>query len=291
VIVTRSALRRIAIALPCCVLLMATRAAADDAVRIEGNFTQGGLAIGHAAPGSIVTLDGASVRVGRDGLFILGFGREAPAQAALLVVRPDGVAVRRLLQIEQREYDIQRIDGLPEQMVTPEDPAFLQRIADERALIQAAWAHDTPSTDFLGGFAWPVIAPISGIYGSQRILNGEPRQPHYGVDMAPPVGTPVAAPADGIVRLAESDLYFTGGTVVIDHGFGLSSTLMHMASVTVILGQRVRQGDIVGTVGATGRATGPHLDWRMNWQDARIDPQLLVPPMPATAAESETSNQ
>jgi murein DD-endopeptidase MepM/ murein hydrolase activator NlpD len=167
-------------------------------------------------------------------------------------------------------------------MVTP-DESLLTRIAAERELILAAWAYDTTATDFLGGFVWPVVAPISGVYGSQRILNGEPRQPHFGVDMAAPEGTPVAAPAGGIVRLAEPDLNFTGGTVIIDHGHGLSSTLMHLASVLVAVGQRVEQGDIVGTVGATGRATGPHLDWRMNLYDARIDPQLLVSPMPDTA--------
>ena len=265
------------------ILFTAQSAAADDAIELDGNLMQGGLVVGHAPPGSTVTLDGTAVRVGSDGVFILGFGREAAATAELLVVRADGAQDHRTLAIEQREYEIQRIDGLPEQMVTPEDPALLQRIADERALIQAAWAHDTPAIDFLGGFIWPVEAPISGVYGSQRILNGEPRQPHYGVDMAAPVGTPVMAPAGGIVRLAEPDLYFTGGTVIVDHGHGLSSTLMHMASVTVIVGQRVKQGDIVGTVGATGRATGPHLDWRMNWHDARIDPQLLVPPMPSDA--------
>ena len=263
------------------ILFTAQSAAADDAIELDGNLMQGGLVVGHAPPGSTVTLDGTAVRVGSDGVFILGFGREAAATAELLVVRADGAQDHRTLAIEQREYEIQRIDGLPEQMVTPEDPALLQRIADERALIQAAWAHDTPAIDFLGGFIWPVEAPISGVYVSQRILNGEPRQPHYGVDMAAPVGTPVMAPAGGIVRLAEPDLYFTGGTVIVDHGHGLSSTLMHMASVTVIVGQRVKQGDIVGTVGATGRATGPHLDWRMNWHDARIDPQLLVPPMPS----------
>ena len=268
-------------------VLAANDAAADDPIRLEGHLTQGGLVIGHAPAGSTVTLDGTSVRVGSDGVFILGFGREAAPTAELLVVRADGVTDHRTLAIEQRDYEIQRIDGLPEQMVTPEDPALLQRIADERALIQAAWAHDTPAIDFLGGFIWPVEAPISGVYGSQRILNGEPRQPHYGVDMAAPVGTPVAAPAAGIVRLAEPDLYFTGGTVIIDHGHGLSSTLMHMDSVTTIVGQRVKQGDIVGTVGETGRATGPHLDWRMNWHDARIDPQLLVPPMPSMPSDAD----
>jgi murein DD-endopeptidase MepM/ murein hydrolase activator NlpD len=262
-------------------MLASADAAAEDAIQLDGDLIQGGLVIGHAPPGSEITLDGNVVRVARDGMFLIGFGREAPAKVELIVRRSGGVVDHRVLEIAQRDYDIQRIDGLPQEMVTP-DPALLARIAEERELIQAAWAHDTPSIDFLGGFAWPVIGPISGVYGSQRILNGEPRQPHYGVDMAAPVGTPVAAPAPGIVRLAEPDLYFTGGTVIIDHGHGLSSTLMHMASVTVFVGQRVRQGEIVGTVGATGRVTGPHLDWRMNWHDARIDPQLLVPPMPAT---------
>lgn len=260
-------------------LSVAAPAYADDPIRLEGSFVQGGLVVGHAPAGSVVTFDGRDIKVGSDGMFLIGFGREAPLELELIVTRPDGVRDHRVLAIEQRAYDIQHIDGLPDQMVTP-DPALGARIADEREKIQAAWAHVTPSLDFLDGFIWPVVAPISGVYGSQRILNGEPRQPHYGVDMAAPEGTPVASPGSGIVRLAEPDLYYTGGTVIIDHGHGLSSTLMHLASITIMVGQRVRPGDIVGTVGATGRATGPHLDWRMNLFDARIDPQLLVPPMP-----------
>ncbi|MDZ4734951.1 MAG: M23 family metallopeptidase [Rhodospirillaceae bacterium] len=259
-------------------LLLLPGCARADAIRIDGNLTQGGLVIGQVAPGSSVLFEGRHVRVGAGGWFLLGFGREAPPQALVEATLPDGTAERLALDVAQREYDIQHIDGLPDQMVTP-DEALQVRIAAERETIIAAWAHDTTATDFLGGFVWPVIGPISGVYGSQRILNGEPRQPHFGVDMAAPEGTPVAAPAGGIVRLAEPDLYFTGGTVIIDHGHGLSSTLMHMASVAAVVGQRVEQGDIVGTVGATGRATGPHLDWRMNLYEARIDPQLLVPPM------------
>ncbi|MEX1109015.1 MAG: M23 family metallopeptidase [Dongiaceae bacterium] len=263
-------------------LLLTPGCALADAVSLDGNLTQGGLIVAHVPPGSHVTFEGRDVRVGDDGVFLLGFGREAPPQMFVEVTLSDGSIERRELVIVQREYDIQHIDGLPDQMVTP-DEALLARIAAERETILAAWGHDTTATDFLGGFIWPVIGPISGVYGSQRILNGEPRQPHFGVDMAAPEGTPVAAPAGGIVRLAEPDLYFTGGTIIIDHGHGLSSTLMHLASVAVAVGQRVEQGDIVGAVGATGRATGPHLDWRMNLYDARIDPQLLVPPMPDTA--------
>jgi murein DD-endopeptidase MepM/ murein hydrolase activator NlpD len=259
-------------------LLLAPGCALADPVALDGDFMQGGLIVGYAPAGSEVTFEGREVRVGDDGVFLLGFGREAPPQAIVEITLPDGTIESRDLAIAQREYDIQHIEGLPDQMVTP-DESLLARIAAERELILAAWAHDTPATDFLGGFVWPVIGPISGVYGSQRILNGEPRQPHFGVDMAAPEGTPVMAPAGGIVRLAEPDLYFTGGTIIVDHGHGLSSTLMHLASVDIAVAQRVEQGDIVGTVGATGRATGPHLDWRMNLYDARIDPQLLVPPM------------
>ena len=267
-------------------LLLLPGCALADPVSLDGDLTQGGLIVGHVPPGSQVTFEGRDVRVGDDGVFLLGFGREAPAQMFVEITLPDGALERRDLAIAQREYDIQHIDGLPDQMVTP-DEVLQVRIAAERETILAAWAHDTAATDFLGGFVWPVIGPISGVYGSQRILNGEPRQPHFGVDMAAPEGTPVAAPAGGIVRLAEPDLYFTGGTIIIDHGHGLSSTLMHMASVSVAVGQRVEQGNIVGTVGATGRATGPHLDWRMHLYDARIDPQLLVPPMPGQAPSAD----
>ena len=132
----------------------------------------------------------------------------------------------------------------------------------------------------LAGFMWPVEGPISGVYGSQRYYNGEPRRPHFGVDVAAPAGTTVRAPAAGIVTLAQPDLFYSGGTVILDHGYKLSSTFLHMSEVLVQAGDELKAGDIIGAVGATGRATGPHLDWRMNWRDTRIDPQLLAPPMP-----------
>jgi murein DD-endopeptidase MepM/ murein hydrolase activator NlpD len=135
----------------------------------------------------------------------------------------------------------------------------------------------------LAGFVWPAQGPISGVYGSQRFYNGEPRNPHYGVDVAVPKGTPVHAPAAGVVTLAEPDLYFSGGTVILDHGYRLSSTFLHMSEVSVQVGDELQAGDLIGAVGSTGRATGPHLDWRMNWRQQRIDPQLLAPPMPKPA--------
>jgi murein DD-endopeptidase MepM/ murein hydrolase activator NlpD len=263
-----------------CLLLGAAAPAAAGNLELDGKLTQGGLLFGTTEPDARVTLDGKAVRVAPDGRFVIGFHRDAPAEARLTVVHPDGGKDERRLAIAQRTYEIQRIDGLPQKMVTPPDDV-LARIKRENEMIAKVRAFDRPEALFESGFAWPAQGIISGVYGSQRILNGEPRQPHYGVDIAAPVGTPVLAPADGVIVLAEKDLYYTGGTIMIDHGHGLTSTLMHMSSVDVAVGRRVRQGDPVGAIGATGRVTGPHLDWRMNWFESRIDPALLVPPMPA----------
>jgi murein DD-endopeptidase MepM/ murein hydrolase activator NlpD len=183
------------------------------------------------------------------------------------------------LDIATREYRIQRVEGVPQRTVTP-DPADLERIRRESALVQAARKNSSSNTDFFAGFQWPVKGPISGVYGSQRVYNGVPGRPHYGVDVAVPKGTPVGAPAAGVVVLAEPDLFYSGGTIIIDHGAEVSSTFLHLSAVSVEVGSRVEAGDIVGQVGSTGRATGPHLDWRMNWRKQRVDPQLLVPPMP-----------
>jgi murein DD-endopeptidase MepM/ murein hydrolase activator NlpD len=177
---------------------------------------------------------------------------------------------------------VQRIDGLPPRQVTPPQEV-LDRIRVENIEIGKARANDTPQAWFAGGFVWPAIGPISGVYGSQRILNGKPRQPHYGVDVAMPTGTPVRAPAPGRVTLAENDLYFTGGTVILDHGHGVTSAFLHMSKVHVQVGDVLGQGDLLGEIGATGRVTGAHLDWRVNWFKVRIDPELVVGPMPDAA--------
>ncbi len=259
--------------------LAAPAAAGGGQVKLEGDFVQGGLVFGRAAPGAEVALDGRPLRLDPEGRFVFGFHRDAPAEAVLSLRTPEGLTEERRLAIESRDYEVQRIDGLPPKMVTPPD-SVLARIKADAAKVRAARAEDLPRGDFLGGFIWPAHGRISGVYGSQRILNGQPRQPHYGIDVAAPTGAPVWAPAGGVVTLAEDDLYYTGGTVIIDHGHGLSSTFLHMETVTVKVGDEVRQGDPLGTIGATGRATGPHLDWRMNWFEARVDPQLLVGPMP-----------
>lgn len=246
---------------------------------LAGALSQGGLVTGRTQPGAEVSLDGRPVRVDADGRFLIGFGRDAPPEAVLELALPDGSQARRTLAIAQRSYDIQRIDGLPQDKVTPPEEV-LARIAAEREMVAQVRKVDRPEPWFETGFVWPVIGPISGVYGSQRILNGEPKWPHFGVDVAVPVGTPVVAPADGLVVLAHPDMYYSGGTVLLDHGHGLTSTYLHLHEVSVEEGQMLRQGERLGSVGATGRVTGAHLDWRFNWFDQRLDPVLVAGPMP-----------
>ena len=255
--------------------------AAADCVTLQGSLTQGGLVWGKVPPGSRVTLNGMQLDVLPDGTTFAGFGRDAKPTAELVV---EGTApCRQQLAIAPRKYDIQRVTGVPQQTVTP-PPEQMERIRREQALVDAAKAQRLQRPDLLegalAGFNWPAQGPISGVYGSQRIYNGAAGNPHYGVDVAVPKGTPVLAPAAGVVTLAEPDLWFSGGTVILDHGFRFSSSFLHMSKVLVKVGQEVKTGDVIGEVGATGRATGPHLDWRMNWRSERIDPQLLAPPMP-----------
>ncbi len=261
------------------VLLWQAAPLAAHELRLDGPLIQGGLVIGATEPDAAVRIDGQRVRVSAEGIFLIGFGRDETGPIALEVRHADGGVTNRSLVIEPREYDLQRIDGLPSKMVTP-DSESLARIQREGAMIPAVRAEDSPEPLFAGGFIWPARGPISGVYGSQRILNGEPKRPHFGVDVAAAEGTPVSAPADGVVALAETDLYYTGGTVMLDHGHGLTSVYSHMSAVTVTLGQRVSQGDLIGRIGATGRVTGAHLDWRINLFRIRLDPALLVGPMP-----------
>ena len=258
----------------------ASTLAAEPGIQLDGPRVQGGLVRGRVAPGSTVEFEGERVRVSRDGWFLIGFGRDAPPKAVLSVASPDGRRQRYGLAVKPREYRIQRIDGLPPGKVTPRSKEDLARIRREVAIVKRARLTDDARTDFLGGFRWPIKGPISGVYGSQRILNGEPRQPHYGVDIAVPTGTKALAPAAGVVTLAHPDMFFSGGTLIVDHGHGLSSAFLHLSRILVKKGQRVVQGQPIAEVGATGRVTGPHLDWRINLFGRRIDPELLVGPMP-----------
>jgi len=263
---------------------LSPRPAAANCLDLQGSLVQGGLVWGKVPPGSVVRLDGERLDVLDDGTTFAGFGRDARATAQLVV---EGVATcEQTLRIAGREYNIQRVEGVPQKTVTP-PPGELERIRREQALVDAAKARRLARPDLLlgalAGFQWPTLGPISGVYGSQRFYNGAAGNPHYGVDVAVPAGTPVHAPAAGVVTLAEPDLYFSGGTVILDHGFRFSSSFLHMSKVLVDVGQEVKPGDVIGEVGATGRATGAHLDWRMNWRNQRIDPQLLAPPMPAAS--------
>lgn len=209
---------------------------------------------------------------------MFGFGRDDTDDVTLRVRFADGREEIRALAVAKRTYDVQRIDGLPLRQVTPnaEDLAHIRR---DNAQIGAARANDFAETWFAQDFIWPARGRISGVYGSQRILNGQPRRPHYGIDIAAPTGTPVVAPAAGRVTVAATDHYYTGGTIVLDHGHGVSSAFLHMDTVTVAEGDVLAQGSPMGTVGAGGRATGPHLDWRINWFKVRVDPATIVGPM------------
>jgi len=255
-------------------------ATASEDISFSGNFTQGGLVIGSAPVGSQIKLSGQDVAIAKNGTFIIGFGRNASSQAGLEISYPDGRAEMRTLTIVPRKYNIQRIDGLPTRKVTPK-PEDIARIKADNYKIGEVRVTVSELTDFLSGFDWPVTGPISGVYGSQRILNGNPKNPHNGVDIAAPRGSIIKAPADGIVALVHQDMFYTGKTMMINHGLGLSTVYAHMDSINVKLGQVVKKGDLIGTVGKTGRATGPHLHWGMTWKTTHLDPQLAVPPMPA----------
>jgi len=271
----------------CGQLLAADTTISGEDHRLSGQAVQGGMMVGSTSPGSQVFQDGQAVRVSAQGDFLLGFTRDAPAESVLTIKLPSGKIIKRSLKVAAREYQIQRIDGLPKAKVTPRKPEDLARIRRDIAEAKKARARDDDRQDFLAGFEWPVQGPISGVYGSQRILNGKPRRPHYGVDIAVPVGTPVRSPAPGIVTLAVPDMFFSGGTLIIDHGHRLSSSFLHLSKLHVDVGDRVEQGDLVAEVGATGRVTGAHLDWRMNLRDRRIDPQLLVPAMPEAVSRKD----
>jgi len=251
------------------------QASAADA--LPGKLPQGGIAIVQLEPGSRALVDGRELKVSADGWLLFGVGRDALGMLRIEIRPPTGTPQTHSVEIAPREFRIERVDGLPPQTVSP-NPVIAARIAREQAAVVAARQRSDDRTDFVHGFLRPVDGGrISGVYGSQRILNGEPRSPHMGLDIAVPTGTAIKAPAAGIVSFAEPDLYLTGGTLLLDHGHGLSSSFLHLSRLDVSPGQRVEQGQQIGAVGATGRASGPHLHWGLNWFDTRLDPALLLP--------------
>ena len=245
---------------------------------VSGKAVQGGMLVFQTKAGTKIILDGLELPVSADGLFVLGFHRDDVTPQELLAMDASGKTAKLTLTPEMRDWEIQRIDNLPTNMVTPPE-AVITRIKKDIKNVKAARAVISDFDDVLkNGFFWPVWGRISGIYGAQRILNGKPRQPHYGIDIAAPSGVAVRAAGAGRVTMA-MDLYFTGGTVIIDHGFGLNSTYSHLKDMYVRPGDRVTRGGVIGSVGSTGRSTGPHLDWRINWRHKRLDPLLIAGPL------------
>ena len=243
-------------------------------VVLNGKFTQGALLRGQAPAGAKVTLNGETVQTNKDGKFVVGFEREAPLQQMLVVKLDNGQKWQRDITLEKREYNIQRIDGLEQKMVSP--PAEVTaRIKQDNINVANARSGNTDLDALFTRFEWPAKGVISGVYGSQRILNGVPKWPHYGLDIANETGTPVYAPVDGVVTMAD-DLYYSGNTLILDHGMRVFSTFLHMDTITVEVGETVKQGEQIGTIGSTGRSTGPHLDWRINLGNTRLDPQTII---------------
>lgn len=257
---------------------IAGRASAQaPGLQLSGRFQQGGFAIGRTAPRADVFLDGEDMGpASAEGLFVVGFDRDGPSSAEIRVRTPDGEAAHKA-EIAKGVFDIQRIDGLPEDQVTPTDPALIARLQAEARRKAEGFASRADLDDFKGGFELPVHGfRLAARFGGQRILDGEPKRPHYGDDLAAPVGTPVHAPAAGVVSFAETGLHYEGGLILIDHGQGLISCYLHLSRVGVSRGERVARGELIGAVGKEGRATGPHLCWRLKWRGRNLDPMLLV---------------
>ncbi len=245
------------------------------AVEFNGKFIQGHYIIGKTDPNSTVMIDKKKVKVSKDGYFAFGLDRERKYDV-IIKINKDGNINTITKKVQKRKYNIQKIDGLEEKKVTPPEEVY-ERIKNENKLIAQAREINSDLDFFKDKFILPLEnAIITGVYGSQRILNGKPRWPHYGIDFAGDLGTPIKAMADGIVTLAEKDLYYTGATLIFDHGHGISTLYMHLDEIFVEKNDIVKQGDIIGTVGSTGRSTGPHLDVRLNWFGTRLDPATVL---------------
>jgi murein DD-endopeptidase MepM/ murein hydrolase activator NlpD len=256
---------------------------------LSDTVTQGGLIRGKLnQPGRLIAL-GREVPVAPSGDFVLGLGRDYEGELALDFQPADGGAQQLKLPVARRDYNIQRINGIAKKYMSPGEAA-LKRIRQEVALVRKTRQKTLRLEGFLEPFEWPLIGRITGVYGSQRVFNGEPRRPHYGIDIAAPAGSLVKAPASGQVTMVHDDMYYSGGTVILDHGYGLSSTFLHLKEIHVAEGAVLKQGDVIGTVGSSGRSTGAHLDWRINWYDQRIDPAAVAGPMPKSADQKKASS-
>lgn len=250
--------------------------ASEYFLKLKGEPVQGALIIGQTNPNAVVFVGDNKMAMTPEGYFIFGFGR-FDDQDKIVSIKHQGQTYKTTVPVMAREFPTERIDGLPANKVNP--PAErLARIAKESAQVKQARGVWSEQKAFLESFVWPAEGRVSGVYGSRRILNGEPKRPHYGMDIANVTGSTVIAPASGVVTMAVNDHYYTGGTIIIDHGYGLNTTYLHLSQVNVTEGQVLEQGQKIGEIGATGRATGPHLDWRLNiGTSLRLDPQLIIP--------------
>lgn len=268
---------RLAAALLGAVLSLAALPTRAAPATFPARVSQGALVIGHVEAGSEVRLGARALRVSPAGDVVFGVGRDESGPVRIEVRRRDGRREQVSIAVQPREWPIERVNGVPQKTVEP-PPEIAARIAREQRRVAEARTRDDARTDFLQTFVRPVQGRVSGRFGNQRVYNGKPGTPHSGMDIAAPSGTPVQAPAAGLVTFAEPDLYLTGGTVLIDHGHGVSTNFLHLSRLDVRVGERIEQGQVVGAVGATGRASGPHLHWGMNWFEVRLDPALLLEP-------------
>ena len=246
----------------------------DKNIILNGNFIQGGLVYGKSIPKTSIKFMKRFIFQDSDNKFVFGMGRDYP-ETAMLEIKYNNDIRKINIKIKKQVYKIQKIKGLPKKMVTPPESVY-KRIIRENKEIAKVRALNSKINYIFQDFIWPVQGIITGVFGSQRILNGKPRRPHYGIDIAASKGTNILAPTDSIVRMAEDNLYFTGGTIMLDHGHGVTSVYSHLSKLLVKKNQKIKKGDVIGHVGSTGRSTGPHLDWRINWFDQRLDPSLFI---------------
>ena len=244
------------------------------AVEFKGKFLQGHFIVGLTEPSAKIIIDKKNVKVSKDGYFVFGIDRDRKFDLIITKIN-NGKKEKIVKKVLKRKYNIQRINGLEESKVTPPQSVY-KRIKEENNRIGKARAINSDLSFFKEKFIMPVDGIISGVYGSQRILNGKPKWPHYGIDIAAKQGTMIKSSGTGIVTMAESDLYYTGGTIIMDHGHGISTIYSHLESIMVSVGDKINQGDLIGTVGSTGRSTGPHLDFRVNWFQTRLDPMTIL---------------
>lgn len=261
------------------VIVSTSLAVANDQIetelRFDRDFVQGALITGRSSAKQMF-VDGIEVELTNDGHFVFGFGRDAAPNVEIKTISPEGQVRSDVFDVLQREYRVQKIEGVESKYVSPPAEVTARIRSDNQAVKRARSLFKHEMRAYLEGFELPSKGPISGVYGSQRVFNGVPKRPHYGLDIAAPVGTPVYAPVGGVVTLAHDDMYYSGGTLILDHGRGVSSSFLHLSEIVVEEGERVDKGQLIAKIGKSGRVTGAHLDWRMNWKDKRLDPQLLL---------------